>query len=198
MIDRSMDDRHHVTPIRLIIPSRFSSDLSCDLAWTYRRSGRTFGEQAQHGGTCDVDRHFRFRPDVLRSGFDGGFHPGGGVGRCRLVPSPMAPGCWRTKPDVSACAASPALAPPRIMLMRSRIRRASSKSRALAAASILRWRSSMVSVITTQRAAAALGGIEPLFRSFARTMVQKGRPSRDGPCISSAKTHRPYQASAPT
>jgi hypothetical protein len=116
----------------------------------------------------------------MRSGFGGGFHPGGGTGRCRLVPSPMAPGCWRTRPDVSACATSAALAPPRIRLMRSRMRRASSKSRALAAASILRWRSSIVSVITTQRAVATLGSKAPPLPPFrhGRRIPETGRPFR--------------------
>lgn len=142
-----MDDRHRGTPICL---GCFCRDLSRHLARAYCRPRPSIGKQSQHGSTCNVDPHFRLRPDVMTSGFRGGFHPGGQTGRCRLVPSPMTPGCWRAKSDVSACAASAALAPPRIRLMRSRRRRASSKSRALAAASILRCRTSMVSVITLQ------------------------------------------------
>lgn len=157
-----MDDRHRDAPIFRAMCGRTGRDPSCYLAWAYRRVRPAIGEHTPHGGARDVDPHFGFRPDVIRSGFGGGFHPGGGTGRCRLVPNPIAPGCWRTKPDVSACAASMALAPPRIKLMRSRRRRASSKSSMLAAASILRWRSSMVSVITAQRATAALGGTAPI------------------------------------
>jgi hypothetical protein len=94
------------------------------------------------------------------------------------VPNPIAPGCWRTKPDVSACAASTALAPPRIKLMRSRRRRASSKSSTLAAASILRWRSSMVSVIIAQRAAAVLGGTAPELITLEPMRRGRFRPVR--------------------
>ena len=115
----------------------------------------------------------------MRSGFGGGFQSGGGTGRCRLVPSPMDPGCWRTRPDVSACAASSALAPPRIRVMRSRRRRASSKSRALAAASILRRRSSILSFIANQRAAADFGGIAPMPAiSGASALAGIRRPGR--------------------
>lgn len=114
----------------------------------------------------------------MRSGFGGSFHSGGGTGRCRLVPSPMAPDRWRSKPDVSACAASAAFAPPRIRLMRSRIRRASSKSRALAAASIASWRYSTVSFITTQRTDVTFGAMRPQARR------SQGRSSRLKPaCV---------------
>ena len=36
---------------------------------------------------------YRFRPLVIGSGFFGFTQPGGGVIRCWLVPSPIAPGC---------------------------------------------------------------------------------------------------------
>ena len=158
-----MDDRHRGTPICV---GRFCRDRSSDFAWAYSRSQLTIGKQSQQGSTCNVDPHVRFRPDVMSSGLVGAFHPAGGTGRCWLVPSPMEPGCWRTKSDVSACAASAALAPPRIRLMRSRRRRASSKSRALAAACILRCRSTMVSFIPLNARKATLGGVAPSNRPY--------------------------------
>ncbi len=134
LIDRFMDKRHGQMPVCRIV----ASDLTRHFARTYRCCRRAFGKQGQYCSVGDADRHLRFRPEVMRSGFGGGFQSGGGIGRCRLDPSPMAPGFWRTSPDVSASAASAASDPPRIRLMRSRIRRASSKSRACAAASISR------------------------------------------------------------
>lgn len=178
LVDPGMDDRHRDTPVRGSISGGPRHQLSCDLAGAYRRSRRPFGEEREYCGPRPVDVHFGFRPDVMRSGFGGGFHPGGGMGRCRLVPSPMAPGCWRTRPDVSACSASAALAPPRIRWIRSRRRRASSKSSARAAASILRCRSSIVSAIMVQRATAALGriGRESLHHAFRRNDRCRGKP----------------------
>jgi hypothetical protein len=39
---------------------------------------------------------------VIGSGLGGGFQPAGGVTFCWLVPSPIAPGCWRLSPAVLA------------------------------------------------------------------------------------------------
>lgn len=91
------------------------------------------------------------RPVVIGSGLTGGRQSAGGVVRCWLVPRPIAPGCCRSNPEVSACSASGDVAPPRIRLILSRYRFAASKSKAAAAASIFRCRVSMVSRIQPKR-----------------------------------------------
>lgn len=96
-------------------------------------------------------------PFVIKSGFMGGVQPAGGSTRCWLVPSPIAPGRCRVIPEVSACAASAAVAPPRMRLIRSRRRRASSKSNAAAAASILTCKLSIVSAMLSWTIKACLG-----------------------------------------
>lgn len=160
------------------------------------RAVPAIGKHGQHGATCDVDLHLRFRPDVMRSGFGGGVHPGGGTGRCRLVPSPIDPGCWRIKPDVSAWAAPAALAPPRIRLIRSRRRLASSKSRLRAAVSILRRRSSIASVTAAQRTSATLGGIVPRTRRLPHDRAISApvglvrRCQRGAPAVGTCKEER--------
>ena len=143
-----MDARHRRAPAVLAVRSY----PSCDLARAYCRVRLSFSQDCQDCRPCNLVRHFRFCPDVMRSGFFGGFQSGGRTGRCRLVPSPIVPGCWRASPDVSAASASVASAPPRMRLMRSRSCRAFSKSRSLAAISISRWRSSRVLLISRQRA----------------------------------------------
>lgn len=70
--------------------------------------------------------------------------------RCWLVPKPMAPGLCRCSPEKSACPASSAVPPPRIRLILSRHRRASSKSRASAAASIFFCKVSIELLIFTE------------------------------------------------
>jgi hypothetical protein len=119
--------------------------------------GPRLASKACHAHGRLFDRHGRVRfgtfvPDVIGSGLAGGLQPAGGVCRCRLVPKPIAPGCWRNRPDVSAASASATVAPPRIKLMRSRRRAASSKSRARTAASISRCKSSTVWLMHLQRA----------------------------------------------
>ena len=175
-----MHNWHRAAPICPFCCRHHRGDLPGDLAGAYRSSGFALGKQRQNNGARNVDHFFRLRPDVMRSGFGGGFHSCGVTGRCRLVPRPMAPGRCRTKPDVSACSASAALAPPRIRLMRSRMRRASSKSSTLTAASILRCKSSIASVIPSKRAAARLSGIAPHLRSFrdARAVSKSCRSLR--------------------
>ena len=153
------------------------------------------GKQRQHRRTRAVRRHLRFRPDVMGSGFGGAFQSGGVTGRCRLDPSPMAPERWRASPEVSASAASVALAPPRIRLMRSRIRRASSKSRACAAASISRWRSSIVLFIINQRGVGLLVPLRPSAstQSLGAPCFPLSGTRRSGqPCVTpaSAKSSR--------
>ena len=158
------------------------------------------GEISVCSDACEQGPYLRFRPElpeVMRSGFGGGFHSGGGIGRCLLVPRPMAPGRWRTRPEVSARAASAASAPPRRRLMRSRIRRASSKSRALAAASMSRCKSSIVLSIFLQRigphfgasasrqdppamGAGASAGGEPLVTIDDRAQGSRGRAALIG------------------
>ena len=93
---------------------------------------------AYRNGDGGVERRRRFyvcarsghrrreRPRVIGSGFGGGRQPAGGLTFCWLVPSPIAPGCWRSSPIVSAASASASDAPPRTKAIRSRTRRASS------------------------------------------------------------------------
>jgi len=81
--------------------------------------------------TSFFDTHLRppgreLRPLVIRSGLCGRFQPEGGATFCWLVPNPIAPGLGRSSPETSAAAASSKVAPPRIRLIMSRRRFASS------------------------------------------------------------------------
>lgn len=165
-IDRGVDRRHRFSPVVLACQS------PSDLAWTDRRAGPSRAEKLQSGvprvhGSRGFPRR-RARPVVRRSGLAGGFHPAGGALRPWLVPSPMAPGIWRSNPETSAWAASSAVAPPRMRLILSRHLFASSKSSARAAASILLRKSSIVSLMTTQRAAPRLSGARFQFEAPRR------------------------------
>lgn len=157
-IGRSMDSRHHVSP------TVFGRHRARYLARTDRRARRACVKESEdYGSRChDVCRRARAdRPAVIGSGFEGGCQSGGGDRRWRLVSRPIAPGRGRVSPEVSANSASTAEAPPRIRLILSRFRRASSKSRARAAASILCRNVSIVSVIVCQRSIAVEAATAP-------------------------------------
>ena len=148
-VDRRMDRRHGVSPA---IPRSYRAR---HLAWANRRNWRSHREECEcrvTGAVCHGLRRLpRDRPHVIGSGLGGARQPAGGVLLCWLDPRPIAPGCCRSNPAKFALSASAAVAPPRIMLIMSRHRFASSKFKARAASSILFLRVSIVSGISAKR-----------------------------------------------
>ena len=176
-VDRGVNGGHHRAPPGRV--GRIGGERTRHLARAERRAGSPHGEERQ----CHVARAVahgtrrRRRDDrrvVIGSGFGGGCQSGGGAARGWLLPSPIAPGRWRSSPVKSACAAASAEAPPRIALIMSRQRRASSKSSAAAAASILQVRLSIVSDIGRQRTTA------PSRRALAAVPILAYDPSQQG------------------
>lgn len=147
-VDLSMHRRHRLAPIRRFLGFVLGGQCSGHFAWTDRPVTRPPGEKRQNHVTrvlmcyrCllgEAGTHGRFARPVKGLGLRGAFHPAGRTGWGWLVPIPIAPDRCRVRPDVSARDASSRLAPPRIKLISSRRRRASSKSNFSAAAAMRR------------------------------------------------------------